>query len=130
MIDNNTAPVIATFIDKRGCFYYRTNERGHHFHTFKISTVDASIIRLLYRLTNMGHVKENTNSNGKITYTWLVHSRSELYHLLTNVIPYLKNRRKEAEEMLEFLKYKRRQHRFTPETARAAVSRRYQPSAK
>ena len=124
MIDSNTAPIIAAFIDKRGCFYYRVNEKGHHFHTFKISTVDGSIIRLLYRLTNMGRVKE-TVRNGKIVYTWLVHSRVELYHLLTNVIPYLKNRREEAQRMLEFLKYKKRQHRFNSETARKAVMKRY-----
>ncbi|HDO19700.1 MAG TPA: hypothetical protein ENG74_03140 [Thermoplasmatales archaeon] len=125
MIDSNTAPIIAAFIDKRGCFYYRVNEKGHHFHTFKLSTVDGSIIRLLYRLTNMGHVKESVNKNGKVVYTWLVHSRVELYHLLTNILPYLKNRRKEAEAMLQFLNYKRRQHRFTSETARNAVIKRY-----
>ncbi len=128
MIDENTAPLIAAFMDKRGCFYYRVNEKGHHFHTFKISTVDESVVKLLYRLTNMGHLKTSVNGNGKLVYTWLVHSRVELYHLLKNVIPYLNTRKEKAEEMLEFLRYTKRQHRFTPETAKKAVSIRYSKS--
>ena len=128
MIDNHTAPVIAAFMDKRGCFYYRINEKGHHFHTFKISTVDGSIVRLLYRLTNMGKIRETKNGNGRTSYTWLVHSRAELYYLLKNTIPYLKKRRDEAEQMLDFLKYRRRQHRFDSETAKKAVMKRYSGS--
>ncbi|HDI23603.1 MAG TPA: hypothetical protein ENF40_00070 [Thermoplasmatales archaeon] len=124
MISKETAPIIAAFIDKRGCFYYRINEKGHHFHTFKISTIDESVIKLLYRLTNMGHVRKSIK-NGKVVYTWLVHSRVELYHLLTSIIPYLKNRREEAEKMLEFLRYKKKQHRFNSVTARKAVMKRY-----
>lgn len=127
MIDSSTAPIIAAFIDKRGCFYYKVNEKGHHFHTFKITTVNGSIVRLLHRLTNMGYIKE-TVRNGKVVYSWLVHSRVELYHLLKNIIPHLKNRREEAERMLEFLKYQRRQHRFNSITAREAVMKRYRAS--
>ena len=111
------AAYLAGLFDGEGSLYLvarkGTRRRSHHFHPeMTVANTDLALIEWVRDATGNGGIwlNKKPGSNHKQGYVWLL-MPTQIRHVLPQLLPYLKSKRRRAAMMLEFFDLQRQADR-------------------
>jgi hypothetical protein len=108
MLDKEYAIWLAAFWEGEGCFHIDVGRRGKYVRktvSFSIAQKNRQPLDEIIQKTGLGWIgsKFDKRSNS-IVYSWTINSYEDIVSFVSEILPYMRFRRKEVEEKLEIVK--------------------------